>query len=84
MAPVAWLGFLIPVIIIVLYFGSIALVLWIGYRIVRAAVKNGILDADVERERRTYLTTPPGWYKRDEDGKRAYWDGQDWTGDTVE
>ncbi|MGM1016042.1 MAG: hypothetical protein ACQEW8_00685 [Actinomycetota bacterium] len=34
---------------IVLYFGTLALMLWIGYLIMRTAVKNGILRADAER-----------------------------------
>jgi UPF0716 family protein affecting phage T7 exclusion len=33
----------------VLYLGVTAAVLWIGYRLARAAVKYGILDADAER-----------------------------------
>ncbi|MCP2637724.1 hypothetical protein K0817_014295 [Microbacterium sp. HD4P20] len=40
---------LIFILGIVIYLGSIALVLWIGYLIMRAAVKNGILAADKAR-----------------------------------
>lgn len=40
---------LIFVLAIVIYLGSIALVLWIGYLIMRTAVKNGILAADKAR-----------------------------------
>lgn len=34
---------------LVIYLGTIALMLWIGYLIMRTAVKNGILRADAER-----------------------------------
>lgn len=34
---------------LVIYLGTIALTLWIGYLIMRTAVKNGILRADAER-----------------------------------
>ena len=34
---------------IVLYFGTLALMIWVGYLIMRTAVKNGILRADAER-----------------------------------
>jgi hypothetical protein len=34
---------------LVIYLGTIALMLWIGYLVMRAAVKNGILRADAER-----------------------------------
>ncbi len=44
-----------------LYFGTIALVLWIGYLIMRTAVKNGILLADKARGESASLPhdTPP-------------------------
>lgn len=34
---------------LVIYLGTIALMLWIGYLLMRTAVKNGILRADAER-----------------------------------
>lgn len=34
---------------LVIYLGTIALMLWIGYLVMRTAVKNGILRADAER-----------------------------------
>lgn len=37
---------------LVIYLGVIALSLWIGYLIMRTAVKNGILRADAERAQR--------------------------------
>lgn len=44
-------GFGIGMIIfgLVIYLGTIALMLWIGYLLMRTAVKNGILRADAER-----------------------------------
>lgn len=43
---------------IVVYVGLIALSLWIGYLIMRTAVKNGILLADAERARRGFGPGP--------------------------
>ena len=40
------------ILFIVFYAGTTALTLWIGYLIIRTAVKNGILKADEERARR--------------------------------
>lgn len=37
---------------LVVYLGTIALMLWIGYLLMRTAVKNGILRADAERAAR--------------------------------
>lgn len=37
---------------LVIYLGTIALMLWIGYLVMRTAVKNGILRADAERASR--------------------------------
>jgi len=37
---------------LVIYLGTLALILWIGYLIMRTAVKNGILRADAERAAR--------------------------------
>ena len=37
---------------LVIYLGTIALMLWIGYLLMRTAVKNGILRADAERAAR--------------------------------
>lgn len=48
----AGLGFGAIIIGIVIYFGTIILMIWIGYLIMRTAVKNGILRADEERARR--------------------------------
>jgi len=45
----AGLGIGLILVGIVLYIGTIALVLWVGYLIMRTAVKNGILRADAER-----------------------------------
>lgn len=49
---------------LVIYLGVIALTLWIGYLIMRTAVKNGILRADEERAARrpagTYGAPPQG------------------------
>jgi hypothetical protein len=44
-------GFGIGAVILglVIYLGTLALTLWIGYLIMRTAVKNGILRADAER-----------------------------------
>lgn len=61
-----------------------ALLLWIGYLIIRTAVTNGILRANS----RTGLTrdqgpaAPAGWYDFG-DGRR-YWNGTEWTTDPVE
>ncbi|MCR2761971.1 hypothetical protein NQ152_00465 [Microbacterium sp. zg.B48] len=75
-------GFAFIVLGIVLYLGTIALVLWIGYLIMRTAVKNGILLADAERGRPTLgggpgPSAPAGWY--DSSQGRRYWNGQQWT-----
>ncbi|WP_423494225.1 hypothetical protein IM711_13565 [Microbacterium esteraromaticum] len=45
----------------VVYLGVLALTIWVGYLIMRTAVKNGILKADEERARRGYAATsaPP-------------------------
>lgn len=45
----AGLGVGFFLIAIIFYLGTIALALWIGYLIMRTAVKNGILRADAER-----------------------------------
>ena len=37
---------------VVMYFGTLALMIWIGYVIMWTAVKNGALKADEERLRR--------------------------------
>lgn len=47
----AGVGFGLFIAFIIIYLGTIALVLWIGYLIMRTAVKNGILLADAERAR---------------------------------
>lgn len=44
---------------VLLYFGTIALVLWIGYLIMRTAVKNGILLADKARGESASLPHDP-------------------------
>ncbi|MCR2784064.1 MULTISPECIES: hypothetical protein [unclassified Microbacterium] len=73
-----WGFFLVGVI---LYLGMIALVLWVGYLIVRTGVKNGILLADQERAAvaagRTGPPAPAGWY--DTAAGRRYWDGRNWS-----
>lgn len=48
----AGLGIGAIIIGLVIYFGTIILMIWIGYLIMRTAVKNGILRADEERARR--------------------------------
>lgn len=58
----AGLGFGVLLIGIIVYIGILALAIWIGYLIMRTAVKNGILRADEERARRGLGgggTTPP-------------------------
>lgn len=56
----AGVGILIFILALVVYLGVIALALWLGYIIVRNAVKNGILLADEERRRLGHLPqTPP-------------------------
>jgi len=45
---------------LIIYLGVLALSLWIGYVIIRTAVKNGILRADEERARRGFHQ--PGGY----------------------
>jgi hypothetical protein len=50
----AGLGIGAIVLGIVLYLAGIALALWIGYLVIRTAVKNGILRADAERAARGY------------------------------
>lgn len=45
----AGLGIGVVIFGIVLYLGTIALMLWVGYLLMRTAVKNGILRADAER-----------------------------------
>jgi len=47
----AGLGFGIFFLVLLVYLGILALALWIGYLIMRTAVKNGILLADAERMR---------------------------------
>jgi hypothetical protein len=44
---------------LIIYLGMIALMLWVGYLIMRTAVKKGILRADVERASRQFLSAPP-------------------------
>lgn len=58
---IAGLGIGFFLVGIILYVGTIALALWIGYLIMRTAVKNGILRADAERARArgTASTYPP-------------------------
>ena len=46
------------ILFILFYAGTIALTLWIGYLIIRSAVKNGILRADEERARRGLPQSP--------------------------
>lgn len=46
---------------LLIYLGTVALVLWIGYLIIRTAVKNGILRADAERAAQ-HSTGPYGQY----------------------
>ncbi|WP_394685994.1 hypothetical protein [uncultured Microbacterium sp.] len=48
----AGLGFGVLIIGFVMYIAILALAIWIGYLIMRTAVKNGILRADEERARR--------------------------------
>ncbi|WP_396667574.1 hypothetical protein [Microbacterium sp. R86528] len=55
----AGLGIGAIIFFIVLYFGTLALTIWIGYLIMRTAVKNGILKADEERAKRR-LPQQPG------------------------
>lgn len=50
----AGLGFGVLLIGTIVYIGILALAIWIGYLIMRTAVKNGILRADEERARRRY------------------------------
>ena len=50
-AGLGLVGFLIA---IVLYFGVLALSLWVFYLVIRTAVKNGILKADEVRAQRRY------------------------------
>ncbi|GGD89712.1 hypothetical protein [Microbacterium murale] len=45
----AGLGIGVIIFGLVIYLGTIALMLWIGYLLMRTAVKNGILRADAER-----------------------------------
>ncbi|WOF23628.1 hypothetical protein N8K70_02810 [Microbacterium betulae] len=58
----AGLGIGVVIFGIVLYLAILALVLWIGYLIIRTAVKNGILKADEERAARGYPPRPGGAY----------------------
>lgn len=57
-------GFGVGVLIfgIILYLAILALVLWIGYLIMRTAVKNGILLADEARAARGIPQRPGGQY----------------------
>ncbi|MDF2554554.1 MAG: hypothetical protein K0R60_449 [Microbacterium sp.] len=50
----AGLGIGVVIIGLVIYLGTIALMLWVGYLIMRTAVKNGILRADAERAAQGY------------------------------
>lgn len=52
------LGIGMFIISLIIYVGIIALTLWIGYVIIRTAVKNGILRADEERARRHAASSP--------------------------
>ncbi|MGL3149318.1 hypothetical protein ACSS7Z_03045 [Microbacterium sp. A82] len=54
----AGLGIGALIFALVIYLAVIALTLWIGYLIMRTAVKNGILRADAERA----AQRPPGVY----------------------
>lgn len=45
----AGLGIGVIIFGLVIYLGTLALMLWIGYLLMRTAVKNGILRADAER-----------------------------------
>ncbi|UUT35631.1 hypothetical protein [Microbacterium elymi] len=55
----AGLGFGVLLVGLIVYLGTLALALWIGYLIMRTAVKNGVLLADEERARRAG-GFPPG------------------------
>lgn len=61
----AGFGIGMMIFVIVLYVGIIALSLWVTYLIIRTAVKNGILLADVERARRGFggPGAPPQGYR---------------------
>ena len=63
----AGLGFGVLIIGFIVYIAILALAIWIGYLIMRTAVKNGILRADEERARRGYggggmTPSPPSGY----------------------
>ena len=62
----AGLGFGVLLVGIIVYVAILALAVWIGYLVMRTAVKNGILRADEERARRGYgghgSTPPPEGY----------------------
>lgn len=59
----AGLGIGVLIVGFLVYIAILALALWIGYLIMRTAVKNGILRADEERARRGIggggMTPPP-------------------------
>ncbi|WP_417562384.1 hypothetical protein [Microbacterium sp.] len=60
------LGIGIFIVGVIVYLGVLALALWIGYLIMRTAVKNGILLADAQRGRGSgfgpYPPQPPQGY----------------------
>ena len=62
----AGLGFGVLIIGFIIYIAILALAIWIGYLIMRTAVKNGILRADEERARRGIggggMAPPPAGY----------------------
>ena len=77
-----WFVFFVLPIIAGLAFA--ALLLWIGYLIIRTAVTNGILRATTRKvlSKDQGPNAPAGWYDFG-DGRR-YWDGAEWTTDPVE
>jgi hypothetical protein len=48
------------ILAIVLWAAGTALVLWIGYRLVVSAIRQGVLEANAEQARRDYGQPPSG------------------------
>lgn len=62
---IAGFGIGMFILSLIIYLGLVALMLWVGYLIIRTAVKNGILRADEERARRAgahHYPPAPGRY----------------------
>lgn len=55
----------IGLVVLVAQLGLIALVLWIGYRLVVSAVRTAILEADDIRAQRASIAAPPSAYSSD-------------------